>query len=224
MGFVFIYILKLWQQNFLPTVLVQQTAVYSISSPWEQTLFFLPIFMLVIFLMILVFIMIIIVMGLELGFKKLMLNIYDQKQVSACTIFSCFRVLWKHVCASIFFVIIVGIGILLLVLPGIYWSIRFCLFPFFIIDKNEGIMDSLYMSWCATEGLFWELFLVRFIFVLVYGLVVGIFIFIDSAGISFPGLTFFKWLIIVGLSVSGNLTDAYIYQQNEHKQLTNCNM
>ncbi len=119
----------------------------------------------------LAFIGTIVSMGLNLGFKKLMLNVYDKKIVSVYTIFSCFDVLWKHICASVLYWLVVCVGMLLLVFPGIYWGIRFFLFPFFIIDKkNISIINSLRMSWRATKGSFWSIFFMTVFFWFVEGI------------------------------------------------------
>ncbi len=102
-------------------------------------------------------------MGLYLGFKKLALDIYDQKPIAVRTIFSCFRLVPTYACASFLYGLITFSGMLLLIIPGIYWGIRFCLFPFFIVDQHAGITDSLRMSYRATKGAFWDLFLFMFI-------------------------------------------------------------
>lgn len=53
-----------------------------------------------------------------------------------------------------------GLLILIIVLaPAIYFKIRWMFFPYYIVDKNAGIMDSLRLSWAATKGNFWHIFL-----------------------------------------------------------------
>ncbi|MDP4270325.1 MAG: DUF975 family protein [Bacteroidota bacterium] len=48
---------------------------------------------------------------------------------------------------------------LLFLIPAIYFKIRWMFFPYYIVDKNAGIMDSLRLSWAATKGNFWHIFL-----------------------------------------------------------------
>ena len=162
-----------------------------------------------------VFITSIVSVGLHLGFKKLTLDIYDQKPVSVRTIFSCFGVLWKYVCANILYWLVVCVGMLLLVFPGIYWAIRFYLFPFFIIDKNASITDSLRMSWRATKGSFWVIFFIMLSFLFVVGPfhVIG-------ASFTNPFLSFF--MIILGgfMFLIINLSHAYLYRKLVSKQLS----
>jgi len=71
---------------------------------------------------------------------------------------------------SMLYRIIVGCGLLLLIVPGIYLAIRFSLYSFFIVDTNAGITDSLRYSYRATAhhalrlfGVFTILFLFNFI-------------------------------------------------------------
>lgn len=70
---------------------------------------------------------------------------------------SCFSrplsVYLKYFCVDLLFAIIVGIGLVLLIVPGIYFAARLCLAPIYAIDNPEvGIIDALKRSWAATEG------------------------------------------------------------------------
>lgn len=204
-GFLYVGILiKLFGYTF-PT----QQAIASGVPFWERIFVLMPI------LIVPVFIAIIISMGLHLGFKKLMLDIYDQKPVSVRTIFSCFGVLWKYVCANILYGLVVCVGMLLLVFPGIYWAIRFYLFPFFIIDKNVSITDSLRMSWRATKGSFWVIFFM----ITLFGSVGGPFRII-RVSLANPFLSFFI-TVLGGLTfLIANLSYAYLYRKLVSKQLS----
>lgn len=68
---------------------------------------------------------------------------------------------WHHgprllIAASI---LLVGmfIGLLLFVVPGIYILVHGILFPFFIIDKNVGAIESLKRSFNAVNGYSWQI-------------------------------------------------------------------
>jgi uncharacterized membrane protein len=54
--------------------------------------------------------------------------------------------------SSILYGLIVGVGFILLVVPGIYLALRLQFYSFYVVDKNAGITDSLKMSWEATKG------------------------------------------------------------------------
>lgn len=66
--------------------------------------------------------------------------------------------LLPYVGATILYGLITMAGMFLFVLPGIYWSVRFSQFPFFILDKQQGVVESLKSSWALTQGSFWDLF------------------------------------------------------------------
>jgi hypothetical protein len=53
--------------------------------------------------------------------------------------------------AYILSTIVVFFGLLLLILPGIYVGARLALFPSFIMIENKGVIDSLKLSWEATD-------------------------------------------------------------------------
>ena len=59
--------------------------------------------------------------------------------------------------------LVVTIGFLLLILPGIYLSVRWYLFPWVLVDKGVGPFEALRQSWEMTRGSFWNLFLLGFL-------------------------------------------------------------
>lgn len=61
--------------------------------------------------------------------------------------------------ASFLFSIIVAIGTILLIIPGIYLALRLQFSPAFIVEEDAGIMESLKRSWEITRGQAMPLFL-----------------------------------------------------------------
>jgi hypothetical protein len=110
--------------------------------------------LLVIFLAISLFVGI----GIYLGFVRLVLALHDTGKSSVNLLFSCFGLVQKGFFAGIIYFVVVTIGLTLLIVPGIYFGLRLIFFPFFIVDKNAGIIDSLRKSFRATEGEVWPLF------------------------------------------------------------------
>ena len=66
----------------------------------------------------------------------------------------------------LFLLIILG-GLLLLVVPGLIWGVKYQFAPFLIVDRNCGIKAALRESAGITTGVKWELFL---FFLLVMGI------------------------------------------------------
>ena len=54
--------------------------------------------------------------------------------------------------ANLLFGIAVGIGTILLVIPGIYLYLRLQFFSMFIVEEDCGIIESLQKSWEITQG------------------------------------------------------------------------
>ena len=46
----------------------------------------------------------------------------------------------------------VAVGLILLIIPGIYLAIKYQFFSFLIVDKNMGIMESFKKSEEMTQG------------------------------------------------------------------------
>lgn len=79
---------------------------------------------------------------------------------------------WKifvnYLISSILGGAIVLIGLLLLVVPGIYFAIRLQYYKFLIVDKEDiGPVMALKESWRMTEGHTWNLFLFMLLIILI---------------------------------------------------------
>lgn len=73
---------------------------------------------------------------------------------------------FKNFVSSIFVGIAVVLGLILLVVPGIYLAVRLQFSTYYIVDKNAGIMDALKMSWELTKNGKLNLFLFDILLIL----------------------------------------------------------
>jgi len=89
---------------------------------------------------------------LEIGFIKIVLKLVDGQKAEFQELWAYPQYLLRMVGASIVYGLIVVAGLILLVVPGIYLALRLQFYSYYIIDKNAGAIDSLKMSWKATEG------------------------------------------------------------------------
>ena len=96
------------------------------------------------------------------------------------------RKILTYFIASLLFGICVGIGILLLIVPGIYLALRLQFFGAFIVEENTGIIESLKRSWAITEGQVMPLFLLA----------------LTMIGISLIGLILFVVGIFVAMPIN----------------------
>lgn len=56
----------------------------------------------------------------------------------------------KFFIATILYSLIVGFGFILFIIPGIYFWVKYMLYPYYILDKNMGIFEALNASGQAT--------------------------------------------------------------------------
>ncbi len=88
---------------------------------------------------------------LEIGFIKIILKLVDGQKAEITELWAYPQYLLRMIGASIVYGIIVMVGFILLVIPGIYLALRLQFYSYYIVDKNAGAMDSLRMSWKATD-------------------------------------------------------------------------
>lgn len=91
------------------------------------------------------------------GYTNFVLHVHDSGTALMSDLFPSFGKFIKLVIASIIFGAIVCGGLILLVIPGIYFLIRFGFFIYAILDRDAGIIDSLKQSWAMTAGHGWPL-------------------------------------------------------------------
>ena len=83
---------------------------------------------------------------ISMGIIRVALNYQDGKDISFSTAFSQTDKMIKGFLASIIFGIMFGIGLVLLIVPGIYIATKYGFFLHAIVDKNCGIMESFKYS------------------------------------------------------------------------------
>ena len=80
---------------------------------------------------------------------------------------------WNAVVANIVVGVIVGLGVVMLIVPGIIFACRLAFVPYLVIDREMDVMDALRVSWDMTRGHGWQIFFMGFlaIFVVLAGLI-----------------------------------------------------
>lgn len=66
------------------------------------------------------------------------------------------------------------LGYILLILPGIYLTIRLSFIYYAVIIENRSATDAFARSWSLTKGFWWQIFWAFFMLGLVIGLPAGI--------------------------------------------------
>jgi uncharacterized membrane protein len=72
-----------------------------------------------------------------------------------------------YVFASFLTFLIIFAGFLLLIVPGVVWSIKYSMVPYLIVDKKLSPFDALKESARMTEGKRWQLFLFGLLLLLI---------------------------------------------------------
>jgi len=96
--------------------------------------------------------------GLDFGFKTIALDIYDKNSSKVEKLWSRFNLVFTGLIAWVLYCVMVWLGFMCFIIPGFIVLLRFAFFPFFIIDKNLGVIDSLKKSYEVTHDHFWEIF------------------------------------------------------------------
>lgn len=101
-----------------------------------------------------------------MGLIKIALRFCDNEKGEFADFFSCFPLFFKYLFGSILYGLIMLGGLILLIIPGVIWGIKFQFFSYFIVDKGFGPIEALKKSSAITRGAKWDLFL--------FGLLLGL--------------------------------------------------
>ncbi|KPK62607.1 hypothetical protein AMJ83_10340 [candidate division WOR_3 bacterium SM23_42] len=94
---------------------------------------------------------------ISIGLIRISLKFIDGGKPEFNDLFRFQGFFWRYLGGSLLVGLIVVVGILLFVIPGIVWAIMFQFFGFLIIDKNLSIMDSVRQSGNLTKTVRWKL-------------------------------------------------------------------
>ncbi len=95
---------------------------------------------------------------LGIGFMRMVISISDNDTTEFSTLFSGLDVFLSFVAVVILYTVIVMVGTLMLIVPGMIWGIQFMFAPFLVVDKKMGPIEALKRSSEMTYGMKWDLF------------------------------------------------------------------
>lgn len=95
---------------------------------------------------------------MTLGIVKIALAFSKNEEAKFTDLFSSFPLIGKYFVASVLYFLILLAGLLLLVFPFFIWGAKYGLFPYFIVDKGAGPIESLKMSAATSFGAKWDIF------------------------------------------------------------------
>ena len=94
---------------------------------------------------------------LTVGFFKIAMEIVDHKSANWIDLFKNGRFLITYFVTYLLFCLIVSVGLILLIVPGLIWAVQFSFYPLLVIDRNLGPIDALKASSMITRGYKWPL-------------------------------------------------------------------
>jgi uncharacterized membrane protein len=93
----------------------------------------------------------------KIGYAKIFLRINDGEKPKFVEIFKEYKLFWKYFGASVLYILMVAVGLILFIIPGIFVAIRFAFSPLIVVDTKIGPIKALKESYAITKGNFWKL-------------------------------------------------------------------
>ena len=87
--------------------------------------------------------------------------------------FGSFQNYWNAVLANFLVGIIIGIGFILLIIPGIIFACKLAFTPYLVVDRKMDVMEAVRESWRMTNGHAWKVCFIGFLafFICIAGLI-----------------------------------------------------
>lgn len=98
-----------------------------------------------------------------LWLMKISLDIVYGRKYAVTHVFVGFWKTVKYIVAYILNAIIALVGFLLLIIPGVIWSIKLSLVPYLILEKNYGPFKAIKISWKMTTWFTTDMFAILII-------------------------------------------------------------
>ena len=90
--------------------------------------------------------------SITVGWIYLCLRLARGEQVPGTAIMDGFNFFVPALLANLFLTVIIGVGFILLVIPGIFLAVIFCMTYFALVDKNLSAVEAMKFSVAITKG------------------------------------------------------------------------
>ncbi len=88
----------------------------------------------------------------SIGLVKIALSFYDHKKSEYSDLWSHYRLLLSYIVGSILYGLVFSVGLILLVIPGLIFFVKFHFYSYYIVDKGLGPIEALKKSSALTHG------------------------------------------------------------------------
>jgi uncharacterized membrane protein len=95
----------------------------------------------------------------QIGLAKMSLSFVDSGRAEFADLFNGYPVFVSYLIASLIFGLMLFIGLILLVVPGIIVAVIFWMYSYVIVDRGMGPIDALKRSMDLTRGVRMDIFL-----------------------------------------------------------------
>lgn len=162
---------------------------------------------------------------LDYGFAFATLKAASGIKPSFIDYFRSFKKPGKVIFSALLCILIIGVGFILFIVPGIFFLCRLAFVPYFIVDQETGVVNAVKGSWKMTKGHFWKIFLIGLSFV---GIILILFILHLFVGNIFQ----INWIsetifILINIPISlylfltsGSLYHSIWLERNEKEQVS----
>lgn len=93
-----------------------------------------------------------------IGLIKIVLDVADGNNGALVDLVTHWNLLLKYIAVTIVYGVVVWVGLILLIFPGIIWSLKFLFAPWLVVDKGMGPLEAMKASSRMTMGMKWDLF------------------------------------------------------------------
>lgn len=126
----------------------------------------------------------------QMGLTRITLKYCDNREGELKDLISTFPLFFKYLLGVVLYSLIIIAGLVLLIVPGIIWGIRYQYVGYLIIDQNLDPIEALKKSSEITSGSKWDLFLFNIILGLInimgfLFLIVGLFVSVPTTMLAY---------------------------------------
>lgn len=93
-----------------------------------------------------------------IGQTKIALRFADGEQPTHDDLYAHYRLFFRFLSTTIVYLLVVALGLVLFVVPGVIWLIRYGASPYLVVDKGMGTREAMRTSSEITQGVRWQLF------------------------------------------------------------------
>ncbi len=134
-----------WQDN------TTSTAISNLNNPEITTVVSLLV-LFTILIVIIGFIAWVFQVLVNISLNKIALTFADNKKISFDEVFKSYNVFLNYIIGNFLFGVIVFLGFMFFIVPGVIFALRLQFVPYLIIDKNLDAVSAVKHSWEMTRS------------------------------------------------------------------------